>query len=78
MVQLVDEITGRVLYTIRSVGPEFRPPVYSRGPFTVRVGEPDTERWVEIESLIANVDGSAQPIDVRLPPQSSAEHTPSR
>lgn len=38
VVQVVDESTGIIQYTVRSDGDVFIPPVYSDGPFTVRVG----------------------------------------
>ncbi len=39
VVQVTDENTGEVLYTVRAPSASFRPPVYSEGPFTVRLGQ---------------------------------------
>jgi len=36
--QVIDTKSNDVLYTVRSDGPAFRPPVYSDGPFDVRIG----------------------------------------
>jgi len=58
VVQVVDEKTGEVVYTLRISGQEFRPAVYRPGIYTVRCGEPGTSRWKEIrkiKSLPANV-----------------------
>ncbi len=38
-VQIVDEKTNDVVYTVRIVGTEFQAKVFSPGPFTVHVGE---------------------------------------
>jgi hypothetical protein len=38
VVQVVDESTGETLYTVRTPSNRFRPPVYSNGPFTLKVG----------------------------------------
>ncbi len=53
VVQVVHEVSGAVVYTIRIRGRRFLPPVYAAGNYTVRVGEPGTERWTaftEVES----------------------------
>ena len=38
VVQVIDETVNDVLYTVRTPGTRFHPPVYSKGPFTVRTG----------------------------------------
>ncbi|MHC4908751.1 MAG: hypothetical protein ACYTF9_03415 [Planctomycetota bacterium] len=40
VIQVLDD-TGAVVYTVRSPGPEFDPPVFGDGPYTVRVFDPD-------------------------------------
>lgn len=44
VVQIEDEKTKQVVYTLRLQSSDFRPMVFSKGPFTVRVGELGTER----------------------------------
>ncbi|MEZ5941048.1 MAG: metallophosphoesterase family protein [Planctomycetaceae bacterium] len=39
VVQVIDESNGEVLYTVRVREQSFTPPVYSAGPFTIRVGK---------------------------------------
>jgi hypothetical protein len=43
VVQVIDESTGEVVYTLRVKGTSFQPPVFSEGPFSIRVGEPGDE-----------------------------------
>ncbi len=44
VVQVIDEETGEIVYTLRIRGTEFRPKVFKRATYTVRVGEPGTSR----------------------------------
>jgi hypothetical protein len=48
VLQVVDESTGEILYTVRAGGTVFRAPVYSSGPFTLRTGL-DAPRQVLLE-----------------------------
>lgn len=38
VVQVVEEKTGDILYTLRTSGPAFQPPVFAPGAYTVKVG----------------------------------------
>jgi len=46
VVQVVDESNGEILYTRRIMGHRFRPPVFSPGSFTIKVGRDRPERIV--------------------------------
>ena len=46
VVQVIEESSGEILYTIRTSDPKFRPPVYSEGPFTVKMGQDKPEKTV--------------------------------
>ncbi len=39
VVQVIDESDGRIVYTLRILGSEFRPKVFAKGPYTIIVGE---------------------------------------
>ncbi len=39
VVQVIDEADGRIVYTLRIKGHEFRPKVFRNGTYTIRVGE---------------------------------------
>lgn len=45
VVQVVEESTGNILYTVRTQGNRFQPRVYAKGKYTVKIGrdKPDTE-----------------------------------
>ena len=50
VVQVIDEGTGEILYTVRSAGKTISCPVYSVGPFTLRIGR-DRPDHLEFKSV---------------------------
>ena len=57
VVQVVADATGEILYAVRARGPRFRPPVYSDGTFTVKVGR-DRPDQVTLAGLTAAAAGT--------------------
>jgi hypothetical protein len=51
VVQVVREETREVVYTLRIAGDTFRPKVFAEGAYTLKVGEPGTERHKTITGL---------------------------
>ena len=51
VVQVVEEKTGEILYTLRISGTEFRPFVFKPGNYLVYCGEPGTASWKELKGL---------------------------
>ena len=43
VVQVIEESSGEIVYTLRINGQEFRPKVFREGTYTVKVGEPGTK-----------------------------------
>ncbi len=66
VVQVVDDESGDVVYTIRINGTSFRPKVLKKGIYTVRVGEPETGNIKVVEHLQSSSGASAQSIEVGL------------
>jgi phosphodiesterase/alkaline phosphatase D-like protein len=66
VVQVVDESTGAIQYTLRIKGSRFRPKVFSlTTTYTIWVGEPGTSWWEPIEGLRATlVDAPADALTV--------------
>jgi hypothetical protein len=60
VVQVVEEASGEVVYTLRIQRPSeatpFRPSVFALGRYTLRVGEPGTARWRSIPHVEARVE----------------------
>lgn len=65
VVQIVDEQDGEVVYTLRIRGRQFRPKVFRPGSYTVKVGEPGTDRWRTVRGLPATAD-NRRSMDVEL------------
>jgi len=64
VIQVVNEITGEIVYTYRAIAPDYLPPVFDAdASYTVRVGEPGTDRWRELTGLRTTQE---DPIDIRF------------
>lgn len=46
VIQVIQESTGEIVYTIRINRDKFRPKVFKQGSYTVKVGEPGTDRMI--------------------------------
>jgi hypothetical protein len=53
VVQVIDS-DGEIVYALRVAGQEFQPHVFAEGTYTVKVGEPETDRWKVLEGLTAS------------------------
>jgi len=47
--QLANKTTGELIYTIRPQTSDFSPWVFDIGSYTIRIGDPDIDRWKEFE-----------------------------
>jgi hypothetical protein len=65
VVQVVEEKTGEVLYTVRVSGARFQPAVYAAGKYTVRVGR-DRPTGTTISGIEATDKSAAGTREVRL------------
>jgi len=65
VVQIVDESDGEVVYTLRIRGTRFRPKVFREGLYTIKVGEPGTDRFRVIRQVRATTD-NRETIEVKL------------
>ena len=66
VVQIIDESDGEIVYTLRIKGNEYRPKVFKEGSYTVRAGEPGTERMKTIEHVRSLEAGVEKRLDVRF------------
>jgi hypothetical protein len=53
VVQVIEEASGEVVYTLRVKGNEFRPKVFARGKYSVNIGEPGTPKFKTLAGVIA-------------------------
>jgi phosphodiesterase/alkaline phosphatase D-like protein len=52
VVQVIDESNNEILYTVRARENNYRPKVFKPGRYTVKVGEPGTERMKTMSGLV--------------------------
>ncbi|KPL11120.1 twin-arginine translocation pathway signal protein, partial [candidate division BRC1 bacterium SM23_51] len=64
VVQIVDEENGEIVYTLRIRGTEFRPKVFKDGTYTVKVGEPGTERMKTLKNVRALPESETSRVEV--------------
>jgi hypothetical protein len=64
VVQVIDESDNQVVYTLRIKGTSFRPKVFSKGTFTLKVGEPGTERMKTLRGVESLPHGKKETIEV--------------
>jgi hypothetical protein len=64
VVQVIEEASGEVLYTVRVPGAKFRPPVFAPGRYTIRAGRnrPDAVRLPSIPAA----EKPAAPLEIAL------------
>ena len=65
VVQVIEEATGEIFYTIRAQGTRFQPRVYAAGKYTVKIG-PEMPNANTIKSLEAGEKVSAGQPTVKL------------
>jgi hypothetical protein len=65
VVQIVDEASGEVVYTLRIPGQSWRPHVFAPGKYTVRVSDPDAGRERVVKGVVAGT-GALDTLDVRV------------
>ena len=51
LVQIVEESSREVIYSVRVRESEFRPPVFRAGNYTIRCGQPGTSSWRELKKI---------------------------
>ena len=66
VVQVTDEATGEVVYTLRIRGTSFRPKVFKEGAYTVKVGEPGTDRLKMLKGVRAAAGEGKETIEVKF------------
>ena len=58
VVQVIEETTGDILYTVRAAGDRFQPRVYAEGKYTVKLGR-DKPNGPTLTGLVATEHSAA-------------------
>jgi len=64
VIQVIGEATGEIVYTLRIKGTSFRPKVFKEGKYTVKVGEPGTEKMRVLNGLKSLPLGKEHTVEV--------------
>ena len=63
---LTNETTGELEYAVRLKGNQLKPKVFSDDRFTVKVGDPDLDRWKTLSNLTPQPAGTGDTLIVEL------------
>ncbi len=66
VVQVIDESGGEVVYTLRINGSAYRPGVFAPGSYTIRIGEPGTERMRVVTGVRSLAEPGAASLEIDL------------
>ena len=66
VVQVIDEDTDEIVYTLRINGREFRPKIFKRTQYTIKVGEPGTDRVKVLRNIESLGADDAKTLTVQL------------
>ena len=62
VVQVINEKTGQVEYTVRMAGTRFKPMVFAADTYTLRVGDPDLSNWKTLTGLQMAAQDTVLPV----------------
>jgi len=51
VVQIIDQASNEIVYTLRVKGRSFRPKIFKSGQYTIRIGEPDSGQMKTLENV---------------------------
>ena len=66
VVQVIDEITGEIIYTLRTTDYTYQPGVFRKGTYTLIIGEPGTDQQQAISGLISLPNQDQQEITLEF------------
>ena len=66
VVQVIDEETSEIIYALRIKGTSFRPKVFKAGAYTIKVGEPGTERMKTLKGVQSIDFEKSQTVEVNF------------
>lgn len=64
VIQVVEEASGEIIYTVRALEASFQPKVFADGSYTIHVGEPGTEQMQSFTGISAESSDSDEVIAV--------------
>ncbi len=66
VVQVIEEATGEIVYTVRSDGASFQPKVFKETLYALKVGEPGTDKMQTLTGVVPVREGNEKTIDIKF------------
>ena len=66
VLQVIEESTGEIVYTLRIKGSSCRPKVFKKGSYTIKVGQPGTDKTKTLTGLLSLPPDEVKTINVRF------------
>ena len=66
VVQVIDESKERIVYTLRINGTSYRPKVFKKGKYTIKVGQLGTDKMKTLEGIRSLPPNRTKKIRVKL------------
>lgn len=65
VVEVIDEATGELVYSLRMAGQSWQPHVFAAGRYTVKISDPDGGKSKELPGLMATA-GNEEKLEVNV------------
>ncbi len=66
VVQVIDQDSDEIVYTLRIKGRRFQPKVFKQGTYTIKVGEPAEDRWKILRDIRPLSPGQKKTLRIKL------------
>ena len=66
VVQVIDDSNDEIIYTLRINGTSFRPKVFKKGRYTVKIGELGTDKMKTLKGIQSLAPDKTKKIRVKL------------
>ncbi len=66
VIQVINEQSKIIEYTLRIQGHIYHPPVFTNGKFTVKIGDPDLKQWKSLEYLSPAPEDSTGKVNLKF------------
>ena len=66
VVQVIDQDSDEIVYTLRIKGRRFQPKVFKQGTYTIKVGKPAEDRWEILKDVQSLSPGQKKTLQVKL------------
>lgn len=64
VVQVIDEANNEIVYTLRIKGTSFRPKVFKEGMYTIKIGEPGTDKMNVLKNISSMEETQTETLEV--------------